>query len=529
MDCKYISFEDAGVFSHNDTSYASLHPDLASFYAFRPELDAFPSIIENRIKSKANRNLLCEVLEDQYKSLDHHEAVADNIQSLKKEHTFTITTAHQPSLFTGPLYYIYKIVSAINLSQKLNNTYTDYHFVPVFWLGGEDHDFEEINHVKIFRETLVWDNDESGSVGQMSIEKITPLIEQLKGILGDSESSKQIISYLMKAHENNDTYGKFMIELTHLLFKDKGLVIIDPSDKRLKQASIELFKKEILGRKSESLVKIAQEQLEKKGFKPQAFPRPINLFYTEKGFRERIDFVDGKYEVLNRNISFSEEEIITDLAANPERYSPNVIMRPLYQEWILPNLAYIGGGGELAYWLERKEQFEYFGVPYPMLIRRDSVLWIDANSAKKMKKLGLNEETIWNDVDLLIKKHVKKNINEENNILNEKNSIQDYYQQLIRKIEGFEPTLRKAAQGEMAKAIKGLENLENKIIKAEKKNQETTVSQIRAVKDKLFPSNSLQERKDNFIPIYVKHGQEFLDALYENLDPLDRRVKIIYE
>ena len=528
MDCKYISFEDAGVFSHNDTSYASLHPDLASFYAFRPELDAFPSVIENRIKSKVNRNLLCEVLEDQYQSLEHHEAVANNIESLKNKHTFTIITAHQPSLFTGPLYYIYKIVSAINLSQKLNDTYTDYHFVPVFWLGGEDHDFEEINHVKIFRETLVWNNDESGSVGQMSIEKILPLIEQLKDILGDSASAHQIISYLTKAHENNDTYGKFMVELTHQLFKDKGLVIIDPSDKRLKQASIELFKKEILERKSEYLVKTAQEQLVEKGFKAQAFPRPINLFYTGKGFRERIDFVDGKYEVLNRNISFSEEEIIADLSKNPERYSPNVIMRPLYQEWILPNLAYIGGGGELAYWLERKEQFKYFDVPYPMLIRRDSVLWIDRNSAKKMEKLGLDEQSIWNDVDLLIKKHIKESINEENDILNEKRNITEYYQKLIYKIEKFEPTLGKAAKGEMAKAIKGLENLESKIIKAEKKNQETTVAQIRAIKDKLFPSNSLQERKENFIPLYAKHGQQFLDVLYDCLDPLDKRVKVIY-
>jgi bacillithiol biosynthesis cysteine-adding enzyme BshC len=529
MDCKYISFKNAGVFSHNDTSYASLDPALDSFYSFKPELDAFPSVIENRMKREVDRSLLCEVLTNQYKSLEHHEAVSNNIGLLKKERTFTIITAHQPSLFTGPLYYIYKIVSAINLSQKLNDTYADYHFVPVFWLGGEDHDFEEINHVKIFRETLVWDNDEKGSVGQMSIEKIAPLIEQLKDILGDSEFAHQIIRYLTTAYKNNDTYGKFTIELTHQLFKDKGLVIIDPSDKRLKQASIELFKKEILERKSEYLVKTAQEQLVASGFKAQAFPRPINLFYTGKGFRERIDFQDGRYKVLNRNISFSEEEIIADLAANPERYSPNVIMRPLYQEWILPNLAYIGGGGELAYWLERKEQFEYFGVPYPMLIRRDSVLWIDTNSAKKMKRLGLNEENIWNDVDSLINNHVKKNINEENNILDEKNSIQDYYQQLIRKIEGFEPTLGKAAQGEMTKAIKGLENLENKIIKAEKRNQETAVSQIRSVKDKLFPSNNLQERKDNFIPIYAKYGQEFLDALYENLDPLDRRVKVIYK
>lgn len=531
MNCKYISFEEAAVFSHNDTSYATLDPKLREFYAHSPTLESFPNVIENRKKYPFYRDTLYTVLREQYEELEASTAVSSNLELLKLDNTFTITTAHQPSLFTGPLYYIYKIVSVINLCEKLQATYPSYNFIPVFWMGGEDHDFEEINHVKIFRDTLVWENDETGSVGKMSNKHIQRLLEQLQAILGDSLPAQDIMKKLRLSFNNSNSYGKNAIQLTHQLFKNKGLIIIDSSLREFKQKGISIFKKELLERQSESLVQSTQNRLVKKGFKAQAFPRAINLFYLgETGnYRERIDFSEGRYQVLNQDISFSEEEILQDLECFPERYSPNVVMRPLYQELLLPNLAYIGGGGELAYWLERKEQFDYFTLPYPMLIRRDSVLWIDKQSKKKMDKLEITEFEIWKEEELLISKYVKKIINEEKYITDEIKEIQGIYQQLIEKIRLIDPSLAKATQAEMTKTNNGLNNLQGKIIRSEKRKNETAVNQIRGLKEKLFPSGSLQERKDNFIPFYMKYGEEFFETLYDSLDPLDRRVKIIIE
>ncbi len=529
MNCEYLSFKETGVFSHNDTSYVELDPKLKDFYLYRPELAYFPEVIQAKQQQFINRDILVSTLKEQYQSLEFNQAVHHNIEQLNSKNTFTITTAHQPALFTGPLYYIYKIISTINLCKTLCKTYPQYHFVPVFVTGGEDHDFEEINHATIFNKKLVWENDAKGSVGKMSTQNIIPLLDELKNILGNSSHTNQIYDIIHKAHTKHKKYNFAALELVNLLFGEQGLVVLDMSSSHLKRLAIPFFQKEIIECPSENIVQKAQEKLVNLGFKSQAFARPINLFYLGDGFRERIEFRESKYHVLNQNISFSEEEILLELNQHPERFSPNVVMRPIYQEVILPNLAYIGGGGELAYWLERKEQFLFFNVPYPMLIRRDSVLWLDATSVKKMKQLEISIQTIWKDLDFLIKKIVKKISNEEQEISNELQNIKQEYQQIIKKLERIDKTLVSAAKGEFAKAVKGIENLDNKKIRAIKRNNETLINKVNSLKEKLFPNGNLQERKDNFIPYYTKYGNDFFEALYQYLDPLDRRVKIIVE
>ncbi len=529
MECHYIPFGETQSFSKNDVAYIDSDPKLREFYGYEPVISSFDQVIEKKKLHQVDRKTLVRTLKVQYSRFEPFEETDLNIDSLLSPDTFTITTAHQPSLFTGPLYFIYKIISAINLTEKLKIEYPQYHFVPIFWSGAEDHDFEEINHVKIFRDVLTWENNESGSVGQMSSKGILPLIEELKGILGKSENADRIISLLTTSFQKHDTYGKASLEFVNLLFGKKGLVLIDASHKAFKSLAIPLFKKEILERPSEELVKSTQLRISGKGFKTQAFARPINLFYLGNGFRERIDFINGKYIVLNQDLSFSEQGILSDLEQNPERYSPNVILRPLYQESLLPNLAYIGGGGEISYWLERKTQFEGFGIPYPMLIRRDSVLWIDSNSRKKISQLGISLESVWKSEYDLIETIVKKITNEEINLLDDKNKLVLIYHSIKEAAERIDPTLSKTAESEMKKAIKGIETLENKMVRAEKRKYEAETNKIKSLKNTLFPNNNLQERKDNFIPFYIRNGDTFFDILYQHLDVLDKRVKVILE
>ncbi len=529
MKLTELPFEKTNSFSKNDTAYINSDPRLKEFYLHEPILESFEEIIRIKSEKTVNRKILIKALEEQYSKMVSFPQVEKNIQLLEKENTFTITTAHQPSLFTGPLYFIYKIISTINLCHQLNQKYNHYNFIPIFWSGGEDHDFEEINHVKVFRDKLIWENDEMGSVAKMSNQNILPLIAQLKNILGSSENAGKITALLERAFSRHEKYGDSALEFVNLLFGDNGLVVLDAGHSGLKKSAIPIFKKEIIERKSQELVLETQQKIKERGFKVQAFPRPINLFYLGKNSRNRIDFEHGKFKVLNTELSFDETGILNELNKSPEKFSPNVILRPIYQEYILPNLAYIGGGGELSYWLERKTQFEYFDIPYPMLLRRDSVLWIDHSNLKKMKQLEIGMNDMWKNEILLEENIVKKSLDEENDLSDEKIRLNNIYEEIVKKVSLTDPTLKSSINAELSKSIKGLDNLEKKIYKAEKRKHETKLNQMKKLKEKLFPEGNLQERKDNFLSYYVQYGEDFFTTLKKHLNPLNKNVKIIFE
>ncbi|MEL6355877.1 MAG: bacillithiol biosynthesis cysteine-adding enzyme BshC [Bacteroidota bacterium] len=366
MNITRIPFQEVPQFSDRDVAYATQDDRLRPFYKYPVTLDAFAEVFADKAKDETNRQLLVEELRAQYEQLPPHEKVNQQLNKLAEENTFTVITAHQPSLFTGPLYFIYKICSALNLAQKLNATYPDKHIIPVFITGGEDHDFEEINHTYLYGKKLEWQNEESGAVGAMKTNSLGAVLEELKTVLGDRDTAQSIYSRLEKAYTSYGTYGTATVALVHDLFADFGLVVADMARPAFKRAFLPIMREEIFNQPSQQLVEKAQRELEAVGFSAQAHAREINFFYLRDGLRERIVQEDDAYAVLNTSHRFSQEELEAELEQHPEFFSPNVVMRPLFQEYIFPNLAYIGGGGELAYWLERKEQFAHFGLNFPM-------------------------------------------------------------------------------------------------------------------------------------------------------------------
>jgi len=491
MKVHWIPFQEVPQLSYKDVSYTQEIAELAPFYKYPVTIDAFKAVIADKAKATIERGTLVEVLAEQYAPLAANTKVLENIQLLSNEKTFTLITAHQPSLFTGPLYYIYKIISCIHLSRQLKEAYPDYHFVPFFVTGGEDHDFEEVNYVNLFNKKLVWENEEKGSVGMMSTKNIRPTLAQLKDLLGSSEKY--------------------------------GLVVLNMNHPKLKRQFIPYIKEEILQRPSQALVAQTSQQLATvANFKQQAFPRPINFFYLRKNLRERIVFEEGIYQVLNSDYRFTEAEIVAEIETHPEYFSPNVVMRPLYQEVVMPNLAYIGGGGELAYWLERKAQFEHFKVNFPMLIRRNSVMWLDKGTAKKVKKLGFSASQIFEDGDAVIRLFLENSTSVSLEIKEEKTAVANAFEQIAAKAKKIDPTLAKTILAEKSKQLKVLGQLEGRLLRAEKQKHEVSLQQINGLKTKLFPKNGLQERYDNFLSLYVKYGRSFFDILLEHLDPLKK-------
>ncbi len=515
--------------SAKDIAYATADPRLEGFYTHEADLASFAAAIREREKLPVDRGLLVRVLETQYKGLDPSEATVRNIQSLADPRTFTVVTAHQPALFTGPLFYIYKIASTLHLTRLLKVHYPGHHFVPVFISGAEDHDFEEINHAHLFGKTLKWENEEHGPVGMMPTKSLAPVLDELAAILGAGPQAEAVLHLLREAFTSHDRYGMATLHLVNELFRDFGLVILDMNHADLKRRFIPVMKRELLEHPSQALIEAAAARLQEAGFSGQAHAREINLFYLGEGFRERFVQENGVYKVLNTELSFTQDQLLAELDNHPERFSPNVILRPLYQEVILPNLAYIGGGGEIAYWLERKEQFHFFGIPFPMLIRRNSVLWVDGSSRKRMEKLGLKIEDLFTDTETLIKQYLAANTDNEFSLAEEKAEIERIFAAIAHKTEAIDPTLVKTVLAEQAKNINSLAQIETRLIRAEKQRHEVSINQIRGLREKLFPGGGLQERHDNFLPLYLKHGGVFLTFLVENLNPLIRDFLVVTE
>ncbi len=530
MRIEHIAFADVPQFSKRDKAYTTSDAKLRPFYHYDTSLAAFEQAIQNKKTADIDRATLVEVIRAQYADFSPSAAVQANVDALLQDNTFTVITAHQPSLFTGPLYFIYKIFSAINLAERLNERYPEQQFVPVFVLGAEDHDFEEINHLHLFNKTLEWQNEEQGATGMMQTTTLAPVLEELKGILGESENAQAIFSIIQNAFIQHKTYSKATQCLVHELFKQYGLVVCNMNEPKLKRLFAPYIKEEIINQPSEKLVINTQTELEKLGFSAQATPRAINFFYLREQIRERIvQNDDGSFEVLNTSYKFSREELLQEIDEHPERFSPNVVMRPLYQEVIFPNLAYIGGGGELAYWLERKAQFQHFNVLFPMLIRRNSVLWLDKGSTKRMAKLGLSLSTIFEGTEHLVKKYVKANTENELSLKDERTALETLFEKILSKVLEVDAGMKKSVLAEQQKQLNALEKLEAKVLRAEKNKHDVALNQLRSFKEKLFPSNGLQERHDNFMGFYLKHGQAYFDVLKAHLHPLDKTLLVVME
>lgn len=507
--------------SERDRAYAQGDERLRPFYRYAPSMEGFAEAIAARREVDVPREALVAVLREQYQGMDISPATAAHIDALLSERTFTVTTAHQPSLFTGPLYYIYKIISTLKLAQQLGEQFPDDHFVPLFITGGEDHDFEEVNHLNLFGKTITWESGESGAVSQMSASSLPTVLEAVQEVLGDSPQAKELSEMLSAAVAGKEKYGSVARDLTNRLLGEYGLVVLDPSHPDLKRLFIPYIKEEIFEQPSKALVEATVEKLEAAGFSGQAHPREINFFYLGQGYRERIVQEGGRYRVLNQEVEWSRTELEQAIVESPERFSPNVVMRPIYQELILPNLAYIGGGGELAYWLERKAQFDHFGIPFPVLVRRNSVLFVDQGTSKRLAKLDLSAEQLFGDIEALIKGYVREHTDNEISLAEEKEALEALFKQVEAKAAQVDPTLVKAAAAEGARQLNSMEQLEGKLMRAEKQRYDTAINQLRKLQEKLFPGHGLQERHDNFMTLYLRYGRGFFDLLMDALDPLE--------
>lgn len=513
-----VPFNRIEQLSKTDRDYATDPGSFVDFITAVPSIEAFAEVIHHRSAYKTDRQTLVDVLTEQYGTLD---VPSDHLQQLLQENHFCVTTAHQPALLTGPLYFIYKVCSTIHLSRSLNNRYPEVVVHPVLVLGGEDHDFAEINHLNLFGKTISWDTEASGAVGRLSTKSLADTLAEVREVLGTSPFSDEMKALIDASFREEFDYGQAMQKFVLGLFRDTDLIVIQLDNAKLKSAFGHIVKDELLHQTSQELITASQKQIEALGYKPQAYIRDINLFYLRDGLRARIVQENDQYAVLDTDYTFTKDEMSRELREYPERFSPNVNLRPLFQETVLPNLAYIGGGGELAYWLERKKQFDHYDVPFPLLIRRNSVLFIDAGSAKLMDKLDISLSDLFGNPDKCIADWIRRHAEHEVEIEREYKMIEEGLEGVVSKASDIDPTVARKVEAFKVKTLKDVEHLGKRLIREEKARNDNAVQKIRKVFDRLFPEGGLQERHDNFMQFYIRHGKDYLNMLIHQLDPLE--------
>ncbi len=524
-DC--ISYQNSGYFSKLIQDYLDQKPELNSFYNHFPTLENFEKqIAEKQITfDNANRIPLVETLKKQYQNIEISDATKQNIELLAHQNTFTITTGHQLNLFSGPLYFLYKIISTINLTKELKSKYPTHNFVPIYWMATEDHDFEEINYFNFKGKKFRWNKESTGPVGRLSTEGLAEFFEIYSLELGSSTNAnvlKKLFEESYLKHENLADATRFLADK---LFAHYGLVILDADNADLKRAFIPFIKEEL---EQQTSFKAVQETISKFGdYTVQVNPREINLFYIEDDLRERIIFENNKYIVNNTKISFSKEEIFKLLENNPEKFSPNVIMRPLYQEIILPNLCYIGGGGEIAYWLELKSFFDAVNITFPMLLVRNSVLLNTEKQAKKADKLNLSWADLFTKPDNLINAITHKLSAFPIDLTPQKEILEKQFEYLYQLAQQTDKSFTGAVKAQEVKQKKGLENLEKRLLKAQKRKLDTELQRVTDLQCELFPNQSLQERQTNFSEFYLEKGEQLIPLLIQKLKPLENNFNII--
>ena len=529
MPTHYIPYQDTGYFTKLICDYLDEKKSLKPFYNQFPSIENFKHQIEEKQKSfsENKRHLLASRIMFQYGDNSISQSTLSNIDLLREHSTFTITTGHQLNLFTGPLYFLYKIFSAINLCEELKKEYPNNHFVPVYWMATEDHDFEEINHFNLFGKKKEWKRESSGAVGELSLEGLRELKQALKKDFGDSENGKKLISYFAEAYTKHNNLADATRNLANHLFYQYGLVIVDGNDAELKKCFIPYAQKELTENLSYKEITKTTKKLTALGFPEQVHPREINLFYLKENLRERIIERDDVFYINGTELSFSKGEILKELHENPERFSPNALLRPLYEEVILPNLCYIGGGGELAYWFQIKDYFDKVEIPFPILLLRNSALLIPKRLSEKIKKFKIRVDSLFLPQEDLLTKYTHKISKIDIDFSKQKRHLQRQFRDLYKLANKTDPSFLGAVAAQEKKQLNGLEKLEHRLLKAQKRNLSDELDRLRNLQEELFPNQSLQERQLNFSEFYMEEGDALMDILKEELDPLDFRLTVL--
>ncbi len=471
------------------------------------------------------------IITGQYSDFNPSEATQNNIDKLKSDKTLAVVTGQQLGILGGPLYTIYKTLTAIKLCNYLSDRYGDFNFVPVFWLEGDDHDFNEVSSIGLLNlenkfqvidyGKKISNDDDRISVGKLNFnEDINSFFEDIEKTLRTTEFTFDILKILKEFYKPCNSFNCAFRHLLFFLFDKYGLLIFDPQDKRVKEVLKPVFKKEISDFRThtEQVIKVSAtlEEL----YQTQIKVKPVNLFYSNDEGRFLIEPTDEGFRLKGKRIKFTSDELLNMIEEEPQKFSPNVLLRPICQDYVLPTAFYVGGPSEIAYFAQLLPMYSLFNLEEPIIYPRSSVTLIEKGIQKSLDKFNLSLKDVFVENNILEKKIIT-DISDENTdeiFKKVKDDFEIAFDKLREKLFQLDKTLGDASSKSQQKILRYLEELKNKADNAVKRKHESTVRQINKISSSLYPNSNLQERELNFIYFVNKYGNEILDKIYDELE-----------
>lgn len=512
-------------FSRLALDHASGDPFLDGFRASPPTLEGLRAAAARRFGADA-RAALVSALQRQYDGLPIDNPVAESIARLARPDALTVATGHQLCLFLGPLYVPFKLLNAIRLARALERDLVR-PVIPVFWMASEDHDRAEIDHAWFGGHRLHWQGASGGAVGRMRLAGIGPVVEEACALLGPGPHADRIRALLRDCYRPGRTVAEATRRFAHALFGRFGLLIVDGDDRALKQRFVPIMREELLNGIGLRAVRHANERLVER-YEPQAHARAINLFHLRDGHRARIEADGSHFRVLHGGPRFTLDELLHDLEARPQDYSPNVLLRPLYQETVLPNIAYIGGGGELAYWMQLKWLFQAVQLPMPVVLLRASAAFLSEKADRHRRELGLRIEDLFAPAHELRTRIARGGAGgavleaEREAALRAMDAARD-------RAAAIDPALAASAEALRARIGRAFDALQGKMDRALRRREAVRLARLDRILNELFPGGALQERRLSILPMLAARGEGLLDELLGALDPLDPRFTVLVD
>lgn len=526
MTITTLSRSETNAFSNFSCAFSNGQAAFSSF--LEHPLDAVEDLVEQAHKksksysAETRKVLVSELTRQLHDKLS--EKQAHNLELLSNEKTFTVTTGHQLTLFAGPLYFVYKALHVVQLANQFNALNSEYKVVPIFWLASEDHDFEEVKSTSLFNQTLTWGTEQAGAVGRFQLEGWDEIQTEFRTLFDKFPDAA--IHSIFRDGVVYENYGQFFQQFVTTLFQDFGLLVLQPDTLELKRLFASVIERELYESPSLQQVTNTNQQLELAGWKPQANARAINLFLLDEQGRHRIEPTTNGFTV--NGAIYGSEEMKTLIKESPNKFSPNVILRPVYQETILPNLVYVGGGAEMNYWLQLKGVFQVHKTQFPLLQQRVSLHLVDAGMKKRMNKLEWDATRFFEPKEQLKKDYLKEQDKGELDFSEISEVFQNLRLQLIEKAKSIDVSLESYAEAETIRMNKQLESYEQKLLKQVKQQHDQALKNIEFVSDKYFINNSLQERELHWLNFATDGNYaKLFKELFSAIDPFKQELILL--
>jgi len=513
-----FSLSDLPLYKKLVKDYLKDSKDVSNLHSGLPTWSRIESKIEESYYPSDIRNTLSHCLSEQYSSVSAaDEKTISNINLLKDSRTFSVTTGHQLNLFSGPQYVLIKIAQTIALAHQLKLKFPGYNFVPIYWMATEDHDVEEINHFYLFGKKIEWNALLNTVTGRLKTHEVAKLKAEVIDKFSSSQETVKIVEEIFDIYSSSRNLAEAMRQLVHNLFPESGVVVLDPNNPSLKSLFIPLMKKEVTEKVVYKFISKTNDILTGSGYHVQINPREINLFYIGKDWsRKRIVANDQGYSVLDSTLKWSETELLKEIENSPERFSPNALFRPVYQEHVLPNLMTIGGPGEVAYWLQLKSLFSQLKVSMPLVLLRNSHAFLRTKEIDILTKHNLSYLDLFTHSDVLTKDIAKqlKTID----LSNEGRELEEIIAEIQEKVVVAHSGLKGRSVVFKNNILKEFKGINDKLIKSTKEKNNVLINRVLKVKNAQLPDGGLAERKLNFLDLLVFYSLEEICEKFYLLD-----------